>query len=260
MMAPATSLNLILSDVVGDDPPSIASGITAPDPTTYSQALEIARRHGVLGDFPQAARRIIEDGAAGQIPETPDATESVFDRVHNVVIGSNTQALQAAAAAAREAGYETVVLTSRLVGEAREVAKLFPGIARDIRDKAMLAAAPACVLAGGETTVTIRDETGTGGRNQELALSVLREMAQDPDAFSNVVFASVATDGNDGPTDAAGGYVDVQIARRAAGNTDALEGALERNDSYHYLSRLGALVKTGPTNTNVCDIQILVVD
>jgi hydroxypyruvate reductase len=260
LMAPATSLNLILSDVVGDDLGSIASGITAPDTTTYGEALEIARRHGILDSLPAAARALIEAGDRGEIPETPGPEDPAFDRVYNVIVGSNTQALQAAAEAARAEGFYTVALTSRLVGEAREVGKLFPALARDVRDSGMLAAPPVCVLAGGETTVTIRDPEGRGGRNQELCLSALRELASgtaEPD--DGVVFASVATDGNDGPTDAAGGYIDADIVRRAAADPGALERALAGNDSYTYLDSLGALVRTGPTNTNVCDIQVLLV-
>ncbi len=285
MMVPATSLNLILSDVVGDDPASIASGITAPDPSTYGQALEIATRYGILESLPAAVRALVEAGAAGpNAPsETPGPGDDAFERVHNVVIGSNTQALMAAAEAAREAGYTTVVLTSRLVGEAREVAKLFPAIARDVRERGMLAAPPVCLLAGGETTVTMRGTdgrggagggAGRGGRNQELLLSALRGMVAtagesagageeggpSQSAASGIVFASVATDGNDGPTDAAGAYLDADIVERASSDPAALDQALARNDAYPYLDRLGALIRTGPTNTNVCDIQVLLVD
>ncbi|MFO8063184.1 MAG: glycerate kinase type-2 family protein [Spirochaetota bacterium] len=260
LMAPATSVNLILSDVVGDEPASIASGITAADPTTYAEAYEITARYEVLDVLPAAARAIISDGAEGAIPETPSASEAIFDSVHNVIVGSNTQALQAAAAAARSAGYTTFVLTARLVGEAREAGKIFPGIARDIRETAMLSPAPVCVLAGGETTVTIRDESGHGGRNQELALSVLEEWSKAVESYRGCRFASVATDGNDGPTDAAGGLVDDEIAARAAEDRSSLRRALEHNDSYAYLDSHGALLRTGPTNTNVCDIQILLVD
>jgi hydroxypyruvate reductase len=260
LIAPATSVNLILSDVVGDEPSSIASGITAPDPSTFGQALDILRRYEVETQLPEMARRIINDGAAGRIPETPKEGEGSFDQVYNIVIGSNSQALQAAADAARLRGYEPVLLTARLEGEAREVARIFPAIARDIRGSGMLASPPVVVLAGGETTVTIRDEEGKGGRNQEIALTVLREFARAPEAFATVSFASVATDGNDGPTDAAGGFVDAGLARRAAEDSTSLERALAHNDSYRYLEKLGALIRTGPTNTNVCDIQVLVVD
>ena len=278
MMMPATSLNLILSDVVGDDPASIASGITAPDPSTYGQALEIVTRYAILGSLPAAVRVLVEAGAAAASaaaggatshggappvpPETPGPGDAAFERVHNVVVGSNTQALMAAAEAAREAGYTTVLLTSRLVGEAREVAKLFPAIARDVQERGMLAAPPVCLLAGGETTVTMRGAGGRGGRNQELLLSALREMVTNMSGkeASGIAFASVATDGNDGPTDAAGAYLDADIVERAAGDSAALDQALARHDAYPYLEGIGALIRTGPTNTNVCDIQVLLVD
>ena len=309
MMMPATSLNLILSDVVGDEPASIASGITAPDPSTYGQALEIATRYGILESLPAAVRALLEAGAAAASavaggatshggpppvpPETPGPGDAAFERVHNVVIGSNTQALMAAAEAARVAGYTALVLTSRLVGEAREVAKIFPAIARDVQEKGMLAAPPVCLLAGGETTVTMRGAdgrggggrgntgrggagqgAGRGGRNQELLLSALREMVatvgwsdgpgEDGGALrsaaSGIVFASVATDGNDGPTDAAGAYLDADIVERAGDDRPGLDQALARNDAYPYLEGIGALIRTGPTNTNVCDIQVLLVD
>ena len=260
ILAPATSLNLILSDVVGDDVASIASGITASDPSTYSEALEIARRFEVLERFPKSAREVIEAGASGVIAETPDAGDPAFESVHNVIVGSNAQGLLAAEAAARTLGYETRVLTSRLTGEAREVGRLFPAIARDIRAKGMLAAPPACILAGGETTVTIRDAQGTGGRNQELVVSALREWARDAEEYGDAVFASVATDGNDGPTDAAGAYIDRRLASSAADHPAEVERALVHNDSYHYFERHGGLIKTGPTNTNVCDIQVLLVE
>lgn len=259
MIAPATSLNLILSDVVGDDPTSIASGITAPDTTSYSDALRIANWYGILEELPKSVREVIELGAAGEIPETPAAGDPVFEKVHNIVIGSNAQALRAAAAEASRLGYATSLLTSRLTGEAREVAKLFPAIARDIRERNMLSSPPACILAGGETTVTLTKEHGTGGRNQEIALSALREMAADPTAFEGVIFASLGTDGNDGPTDSAGGWIDETILKNGVALGGELEEALRRNDAYPFLESLGAHIRTGPTNTNVCDLQILLV-
>lgn len=259
MMAPATSLNLILSDVVGDDPASIASGITAPDTTTYEEALRIARWYNILEELPGTVREVIELGAAGEIPETPGPGDEIFQRVHNVVIGSNSQALYAAASAAEELGYGTATLTARLSGEAREIAKLFPAVARDVREQKMLLGPPACVLAGGETTVTLTKNHGTGGRNQEMTLAVLREMVNAPGAFEGVSFASLGTDGNDGPTDSAGAWITSEIVEYAASDTDSLEDALSRNDAYPYLEKLGGHIKTGPTNTNVCDVQILLI-
>lgn len=259
MLSPARSINLILSDVIGDDPGSIASGITAPDPTSYEEALGIAEWYGILDELPEAVRQVIELGNAGKIPETPGPGDPVFEKVHNVIIGSNSQALAAAALTARELGYATASLTSRLSGEAREVAKLFPALARDIREKRMLLSPPACVLAGGETTVTLQEGHGTGGRNQELAVAVLREMAVTPEPFRGLSFASVGTDGNDGPTDSAGAWISQEIIEKATADQKALETALKRNDAYPYLQGLGAHIKTGPTNTNVCDLQILLI-
>lgn len=259
MMAPATSLNLILSDVVGDDPASIASGITAPDRTTYDEALRIARWYNILDDLPSSVQEVIKLGASGDIPETPGPEDKVFEKVHNVVIGSNSQALYAAAAAAEELGYRTATLTARLSGEAREIAKLFPAMARDVREQEMLLKPPACILAGGETTVTLAKEHGTGGRNQEMTLAVLREMATSPDAFENVSFASLGTDGNDGPTESAGAWITSEIVGKGASDIQSLEDALSRNDAYPYLEKLGAHIITGPTNTNVCDVQITLV-
>lgn len=259
MMAPATSLNLILSDVVGDDPASIASGITAPDTTTYDEALRIARWYNILDDLPSAVREVIELGASGEIPETPGPGDEIFEKVHNIVIGSNSQALYAAASAAEELGYRTATLTARLSGEAREIGKVFPAMARDVREQKMLLAPPACILAGGETTVTLAKDHGTGGRNQEMTLAVLREMTSSPAAFESVAFASIGTDGNDGPTDSAGGWINSEVVEKAATDTNALEDALSRNDAYPYLERLGTHIKTGPTNTNVCDVQITLI-
>lgn len=259
LLYPARSVNLILSDVIGDDPASIASGITAPDPSSYEEALGIARWYGILDSLPERVREVIELGAAGKIPETPGTGDPVFEKVRNVVIGSNSQALMAAAAAARELGYETAALTARLSGEAKEVGKLFPALARDSKEKRMLLAPPACVLAGGETTVTLREGHGTGGRNQELALTVLREMVRAPEAFRGVSFASIGTDGNDGPTDSAGGWITDSILEKAKGDPAALEEALRNNDAYPYLQALGAHIMTGPTNTNVCDLQLLLI-
>ncbi len=256
---PADSLNLILSDVVGDDLSSIASGITGPDPTTYADALEILAGYGIESKVPDRARELLEAGAAGKLPETPKPGDPVFSRVKNILIGTNALALAAAEKRARELGYTTVLLTSRLTGEAREAAKFFSGIAQDTAAVQMLARKPACILAGGETTVTLRGR-GKGGRNQEMALAFLGEIAARPEAFEGVLFASVATDGNDGPTDAAGAAASLEILRRAEKAGLDPGKYLADNDAYHFFEPVDGLIKTGPTNTNVCDIQILLVE
>ncbi len=256
---PATTVSLILSDVVGDELESIASGLTCPDPTTYNDAWEISERYRIADRLPQSVRRILEAGRKGEIPETPKQGENVFEQVHNVLIGTNALALEAAAKRARELGYNTLILTSQLTGEAREIARFFSGIARDLVRTETLQPRPACILAGGETTVTLRG-SGKGGRNQEMALAFLGEIAARPHAFTGVTFLSTATDGNDGPTDAAGAFAARDLVDTAQAAELSINAFLAANDSYHFYEQLGALYKTGPTNTNVCDLQILLVE
>ncbi len=258
-LAPATSLSLILSDVVGDNLESIASGLTTADPTTFADASEIARRYRIDDRLPEPVARALADGVAGAIPDTPKPGDRSFDRVHNALIGTNALALDAARARAEALGYETVVLTSQITGEAREVARVLAGIARDTVRGPGIVERPCCVLAGGETTVTIRGD-GKGGRNQEFALAMLSEMADNPDAFRGVSFLSGATDGNDGPTDAAGAFASPKVVARAREAGLSIRDALARNDSYRFFDAIDSLLRTGPTNTNVCDIQIVLTE
>lgn len=195
---------------------------------------------------------------AGDIAETPKEGSSVFRLVENVMVGTNYQALLAAAAAATALGYETLLLTSRLTGEAREAAGFLASIVAEVRAHEQPVAPPACILCGGETTVTIRG-TGKGGRNQEIALAMIDEMSRHPDLYRDVAFLSAATDGTDGPTDAAGGFASVEIARRAKEMGLDISESLAANDSYRFLEASGDLLRTGPTNTNVCDIQIALI-
>ncbi|MFW6216180.1 MAG: glycerate kinase type-2 family protein [Alkalispirochaetaceae bacterium] len=255
-LAPATSINLILSDVVGDDLSSIASGITSPDPTTYRDAVEIAGRYGIWERLPPGVRRLLEAGAAERVEETPKRGSAVFERVHNIIIGSNAQALAAAGDQAERLGYNTVVLTATLTGEAREMAKFFTSLARGVAEGVSSLKPPLCILAGGETTVTLAPDHGVGGRNQELLLSGLVEALTAPELFQGTLFCSLATDGNDGPTDSAGGWFDYRTL--AAADRGKLFDHLRRNDAYSCLEELGAHLRTGATNTNVCDIQILI--
>lgn len=257
LLYPATSVNLILSDVVGDDLGVIASGPTSPDQSTYADALEVLRHRAVADKVPRAAIAALEAGAAGRIPESPKAGDPALQRCHNVLIGSNRASALAAADKARELGYRTMVLTSRLEGEAREMARLFLALGRDCRASGLPIEAPACIIAGGETTVLVRG-TGKGGRNQELALaylSGLESAAQDAGAC----LLSASTDGSDGPTDAAGAFASYEILREARLRGLDPRAYLENNDSYTFFDRVGRLLRTGPTNTNVCDLQILIV-
>ncbi len=258
LLFPATSLNLVLSDVVGDDVGSIASGLCSPDETTFAQALAVVRNRGVDAEIPPRVLDVLRRGAAGSIPETPKPGDRIFSRTRTLIIGSNRSALAAAERRAKELGYTPLVLTSHLTGEAREVAKVFLAVANDIEKYGCPIAKPACVLAGGETTVTLRG-SGKGGRNQEMVLSFLSGMADSLAGLEGICFFSGATDGSDGPTDAAGAFASIETlgAARRAG-LDPMH-FLSRNDSYAFFNTTGSLVKTGPTNTNVCDIQIMLV-
>lgn len=253
---PGRCVSLILSDVVGDDLDAIASGMTVPDGTTFAAARAVADKYRIWEKLPEKVRRIIEGGLAGKIPETPKAGDRIFSRVETLIIGSNAAALGAAEEAARELGYRTLVLGSRITGEAREIAKVFSGMAQEMVLSGRPLGTPACVLAGGETTVTIRG-TGKGGRNQEMALAFLREMEPFPENWENLVFLSAGTDGNDGPTDAAGAFAWQGALSRAADQGLDLRTALNNNDAYNFFRPLDGLLITGPTNTNVCDIQII---
>ncbi len=251
--APARVVGLILSDVIGDRLGVIASGPTAPDPTTFSECVSILERYRALAETPECVVNHLKDGAAGRIPETPKPGDALFERVQNTIVASNAIALQSAAKAARERGYRTRVLSDSLQGEAREVGRSLAFLARRIR-AGEAEAPPACILAGGETTVTVRG-AGRGGRNQELALAAATELEDAPDAL----LLSAGTDGTDGPTEAAGAFADGSTLKRAREKGLDARDHLERNDSYNFFKPLGDLLITGPTRTNVMDVQVLLV-
>ena len=257
LMHPAHSLNLILSDVVGDRLDTIASGITAPDLTSFADAAATLRRYDLWHRVPDAVRGVIQAGVAGAIEDTPGAGHPAFARVRNVLLGSGRAAVQAAAEASRAAGYDTLVLATQLTGEAREIAKVFYALARDLRSGRLALRLPACVVAGGETTVTVTGG-GRGGRCQELALAFLAEMAADSDPPLGATLLAAGTDGNDGPTDAAGAFAD-GAALAAAAVLDP-GAALADNDSYAFCKACAAVFQPGPTNTNVADLYLLTVD
>jgi len=259
LLAPATSLSLILSDVVGDRLDTIASGITCADESTYAQALGIVDKYGVAGKLPPEVVRALELGAAGDIAETPKPGDPALARATNLLIGTNHAALLAACDHARGLGYNVAPLTCLLTGEAREVAKFLAGIALDVRRTEMLVKRPACVILGGETVVTLTGE-GKGGRNQEMALAFLAELERDPEHGRGISFLSASTDGSDGPTDAAGAYASAMMLSRARALGLSTAAALKANDSYHFFEATGGLYKTGPTMTNVCDLHMLLVE
>ncbi len=245
---------LILSDVLGDPLDAIASGPAAPDPTTFEDALAVVRRYQLDDRLPASVLGHLRRGAEGRERETPKPDDPVFRRVQTVVVGNNEQAVAAAAARAKRLGYRTLVLTTFLEGEAREAARVFCSVARSVTSRQAPLVPPACLLAGGETTVTVRGQ-GRGGRCQEFALSAARLIAGWPD----VVVAGFGTDGTDGPTDAAGALVDGETAARARSLGLDPAGALADNDSYTFFHSLGDLLVTGPTRTNVNDVYLALI-
>ena len=244
--SPATVLTLALSDVIGDPFDVIASGPTAPDPTTFADALEVLARRGLSGRVPPSVARRLEAGRAGEIRETPKPGDPLFDRVTNVVVGNNALVTDAAAATARRLGYRTDLTTRELQGEARDVAREFVARARRLRP-------PACLIAGGETTVTVRGP-GKGGRCQEFALAAALEL----EPTDRITILAAGTDGTDGPTDATGAIVDAgSIARGSAAGADARR-ALADNDAYRFLRASDDLLVSGPTRTNLLDLYVAV--
>ena len=260
LAAPAQVATLILSDVVGSPLDSIASGPTVPDPTTCADALAVLHRYDIADQVPAGVRYHLQRGAAGVFPDTPKPGDPLFGRVNNVVIGDNASAGRAAVAEARRLGFQSSLLTTFVQGEVREVGRVVAGLAQGIVCGQSDFVPPACLVLGGETTVTIRG-AGKGGRNQELALAAAIELdgyKLQSDSLrpsgAEVAVVSLATDGNDGPTDAAGGIATADtVARGRALGLDA-RAALAANDSYTCLAALGALIVTGPTNTNVNDL------
>jgi glycerate 2-kinase len=247
--SPATVVSLILSDVVGNPLDVIASGPTVPDTTTFGDAYAVLDKFGIVDEVPQNIIARLRAGIAGDIPDTPKAGDPLFDKVQNVIVGSNAIAARAAAAAAREMEYNTLVLSTYVEGEAREIALVGAAIAKSLVAEGWPIARPACVIAGGETTVTIRG-SGKGGRNQEMALAAAIAL----EGWQGITLFTLATDGTDGPTDAAGAIVDGQTLSRARALGLSAADYMARNDSYHFFDRLGDLIRTGPTNTNVNDL------
>jgi glycerate 2-kinase len=246
--APMTAL--IISDVVGDDPSTIGSGPTAPDATTFRDACAVLERYGLTDRVPHTVTRLLEDGVNGRAQETVKPGDREADRCCNVIIGSNHIALEAAAQAARTLGYDAHIEAGSVVGDTTEAAGRFASRIHDFVHTPHEGRA-LCLLAGGETTVQVRGP-GRGGRNQEFALALVTGIAGQ-----GIVALSAGTDGIDGPTPAAGAFVDGTTLERAATRNLHPAAALRRNDSYTFFSRLGDLFECGPTGTNVMDIKIV---
>ncbi|MBM4123637.1 MAG: glycerate kinase [Nitrospira sp.] len=248
----ARVVSLILSDVLGDELGTIGSGPTAPDPTTYAEACATLRRYKLWDKVPASIRTHLLKGRRGAEKETPKPGSPLFGQVQNEIIGNNGNAVEAVAKAAREAGLRPLVLTTTLTGEAREAAKTFGAIARELVASDRPVLRPACLIAGGELTVTRRGR-GLGGRAQEFALASAQEIAGLPQIW----VAGFGTDGTDGPTDVAGAVVDGRSIDRAKKAGLSQAEALARNDSYRFFAKLGGHIKTGPTGTNVNDLYLL---
>jgi glycerate 2-kinase len=246
LATPVRTLSLILSDVVGNSLEAIASGLTAPDPTTKEEALDILLRYAASN----VASTLL--AALETSEETPKPGDPIFERVQNVVVGSNLHSAQAAVARAAALGYQSRLLTASLEGEAARVGGDLGALLREVAESGLPVARPACLVAGGETTVTLHG-TGHGGRNQELALAAVQTLHR----LSDVMLISMATDGEDGPTDAAGAVVTDQTLNRARNLGLDVGYFLRRNDSYSFFEALDDLLKPGPTGTNVNDLVFM---
>jgi len=251
---PGTLVSLILSDVIGDDLDTIASGPTVPDRSTFRECLEILDKYNLKERVPESVLARFRRGARGDEAETPKAGDPVFEKTQAVIVGSAGMSLTAAREEARRRGYNTLVLSSMIEGETRDVARVHAAVGKEILKTGQPVSRPGCVISGGETTVTLRGK-GLGGRNTEFVLAAAMEIGGLP----QVVVFSAGTDGTDGPTDAAGAVADGKTLARAEEQGLSAARYLADNDSYHFFEALGDLVKTGPTMTNVMDLRIVIV-
>jgi len=251
---PATVVNLILSDVVGDPLDSIASGPTVPDTTTFRDAIEILKRYRLWSKVPTSVTKVLLNGERGVILETPKAGDKAFTKVHNIVVGNNLTASITAYNSFRRAGLNALLLSSCLEGQAKDVGTMLASTAKEIVASGNPVPKPAGIVVGGETTVTVVGK-GKGGRNQEIALGAALKIG----SLDGVAIASASTDGVDGPTDAAGAIIDGKTLLRCHKLGLDPRKFLAENDSYFFFSRLGDLIFTGPTGTNVCDVSVVVV-
>lgn len=252
---PSTVIGFILSDVVGDQLDAIGSGPTVPDPTTFGEAWEILKKYDLLNEISPSIQKYLQLGIKGKREETPKPGDAVFEKVYNSLIGSNILALRVAEKEASSLGFNTLILSSSIEGETREAARFHSAIAKEVISSGNPIPKPACILSGGETTVTIKGN-GLGGRNQEFALAGAIEI----NGIEKVVLLSGGTDGTDGPTDATGAVADHTTVPRAKSMGLDPKAHLENNDAYPFFQKLGDLLITGPTHTNVMDVRILLVD
>jgi len=251
---PSTLISLILSDVIGDNLDVIASGPTVPDTRSFHDCLKIINKYKLKEEAPRTVIEYIEKGCIGGHEETPKPDDTVFERTQNVIIGNNIAAVKAANQKSLDLGYNTLILSTYIHGETEEVAKVHTAIAEEILSSGNPIEKPACIISGGETTVTIEGKE-KGGRNQEFALAAAIHI----EGLKDVVVLSAGTDGTDGPTDAAGATADGTTVSRAYGLGLDPYAYLSDNDSYNFFKPLGDLLITGPTYTNVMDVRVLLV-
>jgi glycerate 2-kinase len=249
---PAKIISLILSDVIGDKFDVIASGPTAPDKIKYNEVLNVLEKYGLIALTPTSVLDILHKGANGLIPETPKEGDKAFRNVENIIIGNNRKALEAAKTKAEKLGFHAEILSSEISGEASDVGRWFAKKAIEAKGKEQRAK---CLISGGETTVTVKGN-GLGGRNMELALSFAMEI----EGIDGITLLSAGTDGTDGPTDAAGAIVDGETIKKAKAAGLNPEEYLKNNDSYNFFKKIDGLFVTGPTGTNVMDVQILIIE
>jgi hydroxypyruvate reductase len=252
---PSTVIGFLLSDVVGDQLDVIGSGPTVPDRSTFEEAWEILGKYDLLKEISPTVNQYLSLGKEGKIEETPKPGDAAFKKVYNYLIGSNILALRAAGKEASALGFHTLILSSSIVGETREAARFHSAIAKEVISSGHPVPRPACVISGGETTVTIKGN-GLGGRNQEFALAGALEIS----GLEKVVLLSGGTDGTDGPTEASGAVADHTTIHRAQSMGLDPKAHLENNNAYPFFQSLGDLLITGPTHTNVMDVRILLVD
>ncbi len=252
LVAPAKLVTLILSDVVGDPLDAIASGPTVPDSSTFADVHRILAEYSIGQTVPDSIREHVRSGWAGEKPETPKPGDTIFESTRNLIVANNSQAVVAARDKARSLGYNALILSSTMEGETRDVAGIHAALAQEVRGSGNPVPAPACLISGGETTVTLRG-TGKGGRNQEFVLAAAAGIA----GLDSAVIFSAGTDGTDGPTDAAGAVCDGDTIKRAQATGMQAREYLHANNAYPFFEKLNDLVLTGPTNTNVMDLRLV---
>jgi hydroxypyruvate reductase len=249
LLSPATVVTIILSDVIGDHLDTIASGPTVGDTTTFTDAWTVFEKYQLISKIPETIRSHISLGMAGVIPETTKAGDPILEKVKNVIVGRNHDAVMSALDESILMGFNSSVLTSSLQGEASQIGQFIVDKSKSLFESSPVSTKPICYIAGGETTVTIKGK-GMGGRNQELALGAVKPLS----GSDSMILVSLATDGGDGPTDAAGAVITNETFTNGLHLCLDPISYLHRNDSYHYFEALGDLIKTGPTLTNVNDL------